>query len=42
MVVYLDDGIGAASGETNAANASEIVSATLEQAGFRVNWEKSV
>ena len=42
MVVYLDDGIGAASRETNARNASEIVRATLEQAGFQVNREKSI
>ena len=34
IVVYLDDGLGAAIGEANASRASGIVSATLEQAGF--------
>ena len=42
IVVYLDDGLGAATGETEAANISKIVQSTLEQAGFVLNREKSV
>ena len=42
IVVYLDDGLGAATGKTEAANISKIVQSTLEQAGFVLNREKSV
>ena len=42
IVVYLDDGLEAAAGETEATRASKIVQSTLEQAGFRANTEKSV
>ena len=42
IVMYLDDGIGAAAGETEAIRASKIVQSTLEQAGFRANTEKSI
>ena len=42
IVVYLDDGLGAAVGEANASRASGIVCATLEQAGFQANFKKSV
>ena len=42
IVVYLDDGLGAAAGSAEALNASELVQTTLKQAGFVVNEEKSV
>ena len=42
IVVYLDDGLGAAAGEAKAADVSKIVEMTLEQAGFISNREKSV
>ena len=40
-IVYLDDGLCAVSGESNALAASQLVSSTLEQAGFVINTAKS-
>ena len=42
IVVYLDDGIGAAAGGAEAADVSRVVRSTLELAGFVSNCEKSV
>ena len=42
IIVYLDDGIGAATGCQRSLDASRIVSQTLENAGFVVNSDKSV
>ena len=41
IVVYLDDGIGAARGRKNAEIASRLVRETLEKAGFVIRIEKS-
>ena len=41
IVVYLDDGIGAATGRANADIASHLVKETLERAGFVIHGEKS-
>ena len=40
--MYLDDGLSAVAGESNAIRVSGLVHSTLEQAGFRANLEKSV
>lgn len=42
IVVYLDDGLGAATGELKAADVGGVVRSTLEQAGFVFNREKSI
>ena len=41
IVVYLDDGLGAAAGSERALHASNFVQSTLKQAGFVLNTEKS-
>ena len=42
IVVYPDDGLGAASGSAGALAASELVCDTLNRAGFVINEDKSI
>ena len=42
VIVYLDDGLCAVDGESNALVASQLVRSTLEQAGFVANVDKSI
>ena len=42
ILVYLDDGLCAVGGESNALEASLLVCSTLEQAGFVANTAKSI
>ena len=42
VIVYLDDGLCAMGGESNALEASTLVQSTLSQAGFVANVKKSI
>ena len=42
IIVYLDDGLCAMGGESNALEASTLVQSTLSQAGFVANVKKSI